>query len=246
MSKEKEIVIVGKIGDLNGLKEADKVLIQEQLEFFRFETGSRIRVRKEVSQEGTSFKVCVKSKSKIGDGTKTTNETEEPVTSSFFENFRNFAETLQIKKRYIFRGDRTILSCQNKEFQLPPITYEVDVFETHDGKISEWCKIDIEIQDVLETIKNVTGVDEDLVEFTIKTTHLPFKPQMTFLVGACTPEQTKALDELYNTQWTQTPFGAPRVKVRPSVSQLSDNSQQPETQQTSETEDGQQQTNESA
>lgn len=246
MSKEKEIVIIGKIGDLNGLKEADEVLVQEQLEFFRAKTGSRIRVRKEVSQEGISFKVCVKSKSKIGDGTKTTNETEEPVTSSFFENFRNFAETLQVKKRYVFRGDQTILSCQNKEFQLPPITYEVDVFETHDGKISEWCKIDIEIQDVLETIKNVTGLDEDLVEFTIKVTHLPFKPQMTFLVGACTPEQTKALAELYENQWTQTPFGGPRVKVESSVSQLSDNSQQPETQQTSEAEDGQQQTNKSA
>ena len=141
--KESEIVVICKIGDFNGFKQAESSYKIEQLRFFVPNKGTP-RVRKIVDQDGTRFIAGLKGLSEPG-AVKEVPETEDPVSSAFFEHFRHFAETLENKTRFIFPGTATTISYQEKEYKVPPLAYEVDVFTMHDGRQSEWCKIDIDV-----------------------------------------------------------------------------------------------------
>jgi hypothetical protein len=232
MAQEKEMVIVCKIGDFEGLKSANYTEEQEQLELFCPQKG-RIRVRKTVSEDGTDYVACIKTLADPTMKVKTVEETEQQVNSQFFEAFRFIAEHLRVKKRYVFEGEKSVITAESKEIQLPPIKYEVDVFTKPDGSISQWCKIDIELGDFYESLKSMNNVPEDEdIDFVVKVTHLPFKPQMAYILGACTDEQLKASKELWEKEWTQTPFGKAITATQASVSDLPVNSQQPQENQT--------------
>lgn len=228
MAQEKEMVIVCKIGDFEGLKQADRVEEQEQLELFCPEKG-RIRIRKTTSEDGTDFVACIKTLANPNEKIKSVDETENPVNAQFFEAFRAIANSLRVKKRYVFEGEKTIIQAESEDYQLPPIKYEVDVFTRPDGQISEWCKIDIELGDFYEALKSMNQLPQgEDIDFIVKVTHLPFKPQMAYILGACTEEQILASKELWEKEWTQTPFGEAHKEPEASVSELPDNSQQPQ------------------
>ena len=221
MSREREIVIICKIGDFSGLKGADEVEQQEQLEQFCPDKQGKMRVRKTVSQKGTDYEATIKT---FGDPSNTVKDVEEinnPITSAFFEAFRGVADSLKIKTRHVFHGNKSIITLQDKSVVLPPVTYEVDVFKRPDGRESEWCKIDIELDDLFKAIENTPELHGQDLNFSISVTDLPFKPQHAFVMGDCTEEQMAAVKELWATEWSQTPYGKPLVEAQASVSQLS-------------------------
>ena len=74
--------------------------------------------------------------------------------------------------------------------------------------------------------------EEEEIYFVVKVSQLPFKQQMAYIVGACTDEQLKASKELWETEWSQTPFGKAITATQASVSVLPVNSQQPQENQT--------------
>lgn len=217
MGMETEIVIFCKIGDFNGLKEADYTESQEQLELFVPAKG-RLRVRKTIDKDGTRFEVCVKTLKKQDGASLSCEEVEEPVSAQYMEAFRGVAETLQIKTRYCFNGTKSLITNANQEIILPTIKYEVDVFKRHDGQISNWCKIDIELDEFMKALKTVEGLESETPEFLISVTQLPFKPQEAFIVGICTDAQKALMSKLWETEFTQNPFGGPRVPVSSTVS----------------------------
>lgn len=228
MAKEQEMVIICKIGDAEGFKQAARIEEQDQLELYLPGKG-RMRIRKTVDENGVVYTACIKTLSDPAQQVKSVEETEEKVSPAFFEAFRNLAEALQTKKRYVFEGEKSIINAESQEIQLPPIKYEVDVFTKPDGSISEWCKIDIEVTSFYEALKSMENPPlEGDIDFVVKVTHLPFKPQMAFMLGACTDEQYQASRELWEKEWTQTPFGETRVEPQASVSALPNDSQQPQ------------------
>lgn len=227
MSKETELVIFCKIGDFNGLKEASYVEEQEQIEMFVPQKG-RMRVRKTTDAEGTRFEACIKSIKKKEGGTQTCDEVETPVTSQYMEAFRKVADSLQIKTRYIFDGTHSILTSDNTQVNLPPIKFEVDVYKRHDGQISNWCKIDIELDEFMKAYQTIDGVGGAPLNITVKITHLPFKPQNAFLVGDCTDEQQKFMEKLWDTDLTQSPMGGPRAPIPTTISAPPASPPQPE------------------
>ena len=111
------------------------------------------------------------------------------------------------------------------------------------NKLTEQAQVKIEDADVKNAAReaaraqfaqygmNNVPEDED-IDFVVKVTHLPFKPQMAYIVGACTDEQLKASKELWEKEWTQTPFGKAITATQASVSDLPVNSQQPQENQT--------------
>lgn len=220
-NKEMELVIIAKIGDFEGLKEAEQVIEQSQLETFQ-EGKGRFRVRKSVDEEGTRYEVCVKSIQKTPSLIKTVDECEELISEAFFEAYRKMADTLRVKKRFVFKGEKSLFTkSDGSEVPLPAVTYEVDVFERHDGQQSEWCKIDIELNQIKEALASldIEVGESDYPELFVKITHLPFKPQNAFMVGIATPEQMKKLSTLWDTEWTQNPLGGPIKPVEASVDQ---------------------------
>ena len=226
-SKEMELVIIAKIGDFDGLKEAEEVVEQSQLETFQ-EGKGRFRVRKSIDEEGTRYEVCIKS---LHDGSsviKSVDEHEEIISEAFYEAYRKLADSLRIKKRYVFKGEKSLFTkADGSEVPLPAISYEVDVFQRHDGKDSEWCKIDIELNQIKEALVSldIEVGDSDYPELFVKITHLPFKPQEAFMVGLATPEQKAKLAELWDNEWTQNPQGGPYKSVTASIDNSSEEKQ---------------------
>lgn len=215
MSLETEITIICKVGDFTGFKEASSVEEHEQLELNVQEKGT-IRVRKTSDKNGTYFEVTTKLRKDEGSA-DIAFESTAPVTSHFMENFREMAETLKIKTRYIFNGSKSIVLLNEESVNLPPVKYEVDVFKRFDGKVSDWCKIDIELDDFLKATEGLQGVSGKPFDISVKVTHLPFKPQEAFIIKNCTDEQKKLLEKLWVSDFNQTPFGASLKPVESST-----------------------------
>lgn len=237
MSRETEIVVFARVGDFNGMKEATSVVAIDQLE--RFIPGKgRMRTRKTVSNEGTVFEVGVKTIGTQEGVALKRDEEESPVTGGFFECFRNVAETLTVKNRYIFDGTHSVIELESGDTKLPPVKFEVDVYKKHDGSVSPWVKIDIEIDEFNKAVQTIPELKNKDLVFNIKVTHLPFKPQEAFIVGAATDEQKQLMAKLWQTEFNQSPFGGPYKPVEASVDSSTNTPppQQPEVNQTPEAE----------
>lgn len=233
-NKESEIVVFARVGDFNGLKESTSVVAIDQLDHWVPGKG-RMRTRKTVDSEGTRFEVCVKTAGKQEGAALVREEEESLVTGGFFEVFRNIAEVLTVKNRYVFDGTHSVIEMETGEVKLPPVKFEVDVYKKHDGSISPWVKIDIEIDEFMKAVQTIPELRGKDLNFTIKVTHLPFKPQEAFIVAAASEEQKQLMAKLWQTEFNQSPFGGPYKPVEASVSPEQPtplNPQQPEVNQT--------------
>ena len=233
MSKETELVIFCKVGNFEGFREAIRAEEHEQLEL-PIEGKGTVRVRKTTDKDGTRFEACVKTTKKQEGAADVCEETEVLVTSQYMETFRNLADNLKLKTRYIFDGTKSIITLEEENMSLPPVKYEVDVYKRFDGKISDWCKIDIELDDFMKALKGIKGLAGKDLELITKVTHLPFKPQRAFISGACSDEEKILMKKLWDTEFTQNPFGGPRIPVVSNISKDSNPSQQPEVKPTTE------------
>jgi hypothetical protein len=104
---------------------------------------------------------------------------EKKVDKEFFDNYKLAAERLIIKERYIFHSEKSIVSVivdhKTETIELPVIKYEVDRYKKKDGSFSEWCKIDIELDEAVAFVKEkFPSVNQVILK--VKITHLPFQP----------------------------------------------------------------------
>lgn len=136
---EKEHVFYGRITDFDVLKNATKVIPQEQWDVkvpktsYNLASG-QIRVRKfQEGKDGTPEYVFV-IKSKLDAGGRLENTL--PASAEAFEIFRNLSDQGMIKHRYEF---------PNPNGGKP---WEVDVFLKPDGSYYNYCKIDLEVDDM--------------------------------------------------------------------------------------------------
>lgn len=222
LKSEAEIVIYAKVGNFEGLKQADSVIGQEQLEL-RVDGKGTVRVRKSLNEDGEVYEATVKSiKRKIGNDTvdvalKAVEENIE-ASPSFFEAFKFVASKLFVKKRYLFNGKSTTVVKDGVEYALPPILYEVDVYERHDGKIIEWCKIDIEVDELLKTINSIPELKGVDIGLDINVKDLPFIPQEAFIVGSENSDAQKRLvKKLWEEEYPHNPKGGALRPMQPSI-----------------------------
>lgn len=196
-NKETEVVVYSKIGEMEGLKLADGIEHHVQLET-TFANGTRSRVRKVTKEEGSKFYFTYKVKlHEVNDAVGTVNEFTVETDEAFFENFRNVAERELVKTRYIFNSSKVnLLTTESKTIEHPNVKYEVDVYTKEDGSISEWCKIDLEIDTILQTLEENHPGSEG-VKFTVKVKHLPFKPYESILTLTATDEQKLKMQDIW-------------------------------------------------
>lgn len=102
------------------------------------------------------------------------------------------------KHRYIFEATNVNLTTtDNNVIELPKLVYDVDCFTNPDGGYHEWCKIDVEIDAIIEYF-NKYSLDIKDTALKVKVSHLPFKPVEAFIAENATDEQKQFIDELYN------------------------------------------------
>ena len=217
--KESEIVILFKIGDFNGLKEAESVEEIDQHEIYIPGKG-RLRTRVSTTEDGTTMVHTLKPKGEFSGTVRTNDEENIDVPASYIEIFKKMAEKRCLKKRYVFSGKDSIFQADDSSIVLPPVKYEVDVFTRFDGQTSLWGKIDIEVQEFLAILDNHPDFKGKPVHATVKISHLPFKPQEAFFIDdEMTEEQLALSQRIWDEEFFQTPDGKPLKPLKASVKQ---------------------------
>lgn len=203
---ETEVVVYCKVSNPQGLEECDTQELHYQLES-SFSNGTRCRVRK-VTKDGKDqyfFTMKVKVSDQENPSMEANREFTFEVDFDFFNGFKSVAERALDKTRYIFNSKEVTMSLKtdegDRDITIPNIQYEVDVYKKEDGTISEWCKIDVEVDNIINYIDSKHPEVKDF-KLLVKVSHLPFQPSNSILSVTANEEQKKTIDEIWK-EFTQ-------------------------------------------
>jgi hypothetical protein len=202
---ETEVIIYAKVGNFEGLHGADEIEEQYQLDG-KFENGMRCRVRRTTVNEDNKYYFTFKVPTSNQEGMEANVEYTDEVSQEFFEGFKKVAASAVNKTRFVFHSKNVTLTAKvdgsDRTFVLPSIKYEVDVYRDSNGHYIEWCKIDVEIDNVLDYInKNLPEHKE--VNLSVKINHLPFQPGDAIVTQAADEKQQAFIDSLWKTRYNQ-------------------------------------------
>ena len=177
---ETEVVVYAQITDFEGLKQANSKEEQEQynIKSQNTTTGAKGSVRVRKTTVGDTVNYTLANKVKIESELNQKNiEEETSITENHFEAFKAICDEGMKKHRYKFNIESFVITDTetNKKFNGPGGVFEVDVFLKEDGTYQEWCKIDIEVDEIFHYLKKEY---EDVKDFSISlsVTSLPIKP----------------------------------------------------------------------
>ena len=122
--------------------------------------------------------------------------------------FRDVAEQGVLKTRYEFASDTITLTYveadERHDIEVPDITYEVDVYVDQQGQVYEWCKIDIEVDAILDYLTQHHPELQN-IKLNVKISHLPFEPSDAILTLSATDEQKAFVDSLWQDHYRLPP-----------------------------------------
>ena len=201
--KEQEITIYARIGNPDGLTQAYDSESQVQAEI-KIDQHRRIRVRKTIrtSQEPI-YELTTKILINNQEGVRSFIEQTQSIDADVFEMFKDICTSYQNKTRYFFKIENITVTQADSEnsLNINDFVYEVDVFRNKEGKLSEYCKIDLEIQGLEEKFKQA-GMDVGQFNITAKISNLPFAPTDFILMSADTSEEDKQkVSQLYDAEF---------------------------------------------
>lgn len=200
---EREITIYARVGDPSGLDQADAVEQHEQWEVRFPATGEnapkrRARVRETISNGVSRFDETIKIDIEGETAVQSTVEVTTPIEADYFRAWKeHIGDRGVLKTRYTFHAKKVVVTIEDREVEISDIKYEVDIFRTESGERSRWCKIDVEIDSLLEFLDR-KGISFDDVEMVVKVTHLPFKPEQCFLHGAGNEDHDQSVKKFWD------------------------------------------------
>lgn len=204
-NKETEVAIYARIGDPNGLTQAANSEEHEQVEGF-FKKGSKCRVRKITKNNTDTYVFTIKVKDQENNSAASAvDEYNAEVDKAFFDGFKLAGgEKFVLKTRYVFNSENVELTFEQEgekqNIVIPNILYEIDVYKKPDGNVSEWCKIDVEVDNILAYLdKEHPNIKN--VKLNIKINHLPFKPEKAILASTQDEEQKAFLGNLWDNEF---------------------------------------------
>lgn len=174
-AQETEVVLYAKITNPDGLAAAVHVEHHEQAQI-KTAKGS-VRIRK-IVVEGKEpvFEMTSKIKQKSG-SVKSNIESTKRINEDVYNLFMVACENFMSKTRYVFNVETIRGKKGDLEFEIKAkgMNFEVDVFRNAQGKISNWCKIDLEV-DKLKDILKENDINVSDIKLTARIGQLPFKP----------------------------------------------------------------------
>lgn len=201
---ETEVVMYAHIGDPAGLDQCTSKERHVQVEG-TLSTGVRCRVRHVNKGGQDSYSFTYKLKTDAAEGGSSVEASIEhtvPVDQPFFHDFVKAAERIILKTRYIFDSQRITMTLNKDEeepqvIEIPNVQFEVDVFDgqPEDGM---WCKIDLEVDNILNFLKaNYPQVQKMALTTTVTT--LPFKPGNILLSHSADEAVKEKISELWKS-----------------------------------------------
>lgn len=186
ITSEREIEIYARIGNFEGFRQANSAEYQVQGEVkLKDGEGTPIRNRirkyrpedtKSISKNDYTIKTQRSEKEGIRDMLEATSAVEGEFSVWWLTNI---AKKVIVKTRYRFVSQKVSLVDGDKEYELPEVVFEVDVFYNKPGSAEKYCpvcKIDIEMDNIIEYLEKHHPEIKDY-QTKIKISHLPFEPQ---------------------------------------------------------------------
>lgn len=200
--KETELVIYSKITNHDGFSKANAKENHIQLSS-KFKNDVGCRIRKTTKNDKVDYLFTFKLKDKESN-IQTSEEFNTPVDETFFEGFKKVCDVYTDKTRYIFISDKNELTFTEGEekrvITIPNVLYEVDVFNKEDGTVSDWCKIDIEVDTILNFLeKNHPELKN--IKLNIKVSHLAFSPTDSIIDSDKTADQATFISSLWDNEF---------------------------------------------
>lgn len=174
-AREDEVVFYCRIGDPEQLSKAQSKEAQEQWEI-KTKHG-RVRVRKSTKPDlEPVYELTFKKKDNVA-GVSGGIEQNFVIDETMFESFKVLAEAGMVKDRYNFQVSTITIQTSEglKDIEVPDMMYEVDAFKKIEGGYHEWCKIDLEVNPLIDEIEKNHPEIKDF-SLIVKTINLPFKP----------------------------------------------------------------------
>lgn len=204
--REDEIVFYAKIVNFDGLSKAATVEAHDQWEIK--EPKGRIRVRKTtvlksltdssiVSPENQkpTYVQTIKTRD-MAAGIAGGTEIDSEITAQFFESFKAISPQGMVKTRYVIPTSKiSVKIVDTSTIVEADANFEIDVFSDSEGKPYEWCKVDVEINNILEAITKVFPGTSS-INFDIDTGNLPFDPSQ--IIFGKDEVSKKKISELYD------------------------------------------------
>lgn len=195
--REDELVIYAQINDFEGLKKADSKESQEQWQIDA--VVGKLRVRK-TTKDGLdpTFTMAIKYKdSTVLKGGNI--ETEFDITSDAFDAFKSLSQKGMVKDRYVFKTSKTTVNTDSGKqgIAIPDLAYEVDVFHDGNGGYHKWCKIDLELNKLLDEVES-TSPGTKKINLTVKVTDLPIQLSGSILSTSEKAEDKAMITKLYD------------------------------------------------
>lgn len=202
-NNETEITIYAMITDPEGLKQATQAESILQAESQLGKDGKcRTRIRStKIAEDDPEYTQTVKIPLDRHVGVSSVDEHTTPVTEGYFNGCLAAMDTVHEKTRYHFGTMAISLIIGDEEhsrsIEIPSVKYEVDVYPNEDGSINEWCKIDVEVDDIL-TYMEQNHPDIQSVKFTVGISGLPFKPKGGIIAEQANDVQKAFIEEFWN------------------------------------------------
>ena len=206
---ESELAVFAKITDESKLLEADEIFYQEQPEA-KLKSGSKARCRKEVMLDRSLkkmngnisyvFTFKVQEEGTEENPLSIKKENNCLVNEEFYNNWLKVSDYCQKKIRFGFNAKSAQIKVEShgetQTVEVPDVKYEVDVFLDQDNKTSNVCKIDVEVDKVLNYLKEHHPEITDAV-LKVDFLWLPFGPTDLIYPRQATDQQRSYLDEVY-------------------------------------------------
>jgi hypothetical protein len=187
---EVELCYYAEVTDHAGLEKAISFETHEQWEYKHPDGRGKVRIRRTENESGVSFEECLKIAQQSGQMLSNL-EAPTPITEDYFKAWiALFGTAGVLKERYTFLSKQVRLEMNGKTVELPAVKFEVDVLKNQNGQRSKWCKIDIEIDHLLEILE-AQGIEPNQVELSVVLSDLPFKPT-SFISAVTTDEEERA------------------------------------------------------
>lgn len=187
-ASEDEIVLYAHIGNFVGLNEAESYEFHEQWEIRPDNKKGRFRIRATATEPRPIFKEngeVVRSRQiknfnyeltiKIpnsNDNLTSTEETKATTTAEAFEALKALSSKGMTKERFTFKVSSVSVSDDVNTFEAD-LYWEVDVFPDGKGFYHPWCKIDLEINKLLDKLPKLLNQVDKKYSLTIKPSKLP-------------------------------------------------------------------------
>ena len=205
MAKETELCFWARVTNTSGYGMADAMEIHDQYSYKipgkenPEESSGMIRVRATTKGQETEYEETLKSKIKDSSLSFANTELNTKISEDYFKTWiAAFDAEGCHKVRYTYLAKDSLLTYEGKEYTMPAIPIEVDVFISREGKRSAFVKIDIELDSIHDWLEeNHVSVKE--YDMTVVLSKLPLGLTDIFSAVTDDPEKKEAIEGFWKT-----------------------------------------------